>query len=182
METSKIVLENAYGYITKDEFYDLKKKLAQHNICLETVEVGPKASLDDIIILINGNIVELMLGGFMMPALYDSVKSSIKFIIYRIREKVKIYQVGRKVRDAIPCIELKTKNGEIKIPIPLNLPNEQFDRYMDEVHNAVQAIKPDLKKRYESFIIEQNSASLKVEVKTRLQYFQEQIARQEREQ
>jgi len=51
---------------------------------------------------------------------------------------------------------------------------------MDEVNHAVQTIKPDSKKQYESFVIEQNVDSLKIEVKTSTQYFQEQLNKQKK--
>lgn len=91
---------------------------------------------------------------------------------------VKILQSG-KVREAQPCFRFKTCNGEVIAPIPHNLPEEQFDKYMDKVYQAIQAIKPNPEEEHESFIIELSEDSFKIETKTMLQYAQQQWSNQE---
>lgn len=175
-----IVLENASIYLSGAEFMELDEQLSQYDIHLKAFENhGPKGSLHDINVFISENITELMIAGLLMPAIYDTIKSSMKIVIYKIRGKVKILQSG-KIREAIPCLELKTKNGQISAPIPLNLSEEQFERYMDEIKRAIESIQPNPQIKYESFVVEQNEKSLKVEAKTMLQYAQEQCQKQKK--
>ena len=179
MEYDVILLENGAKYLAETELNDLTNKLKKSNIELKTMRIdGPKNSLNDISIFIGGHITELIITGLLIPTAYDVLKSSLKFIVYKIKENVKIIQSG-KVREAQPCIQFKTCNGEIIAPIPQNLSESQFDKYMDGVWQAVHAIKPNPEKKYESFIIEQNEDSLHIEAKTMLQYAQEQYNKQE---
>lgn len=173
-----IVLENASVYLSDNEFIELDEQLSQYDINLKAFEShAPKATLHDINVFISENITELMIAGLLMPAIYDIIKSSMKIIIFKIRGKVKILQSG-KIREAVPCLQFKTKNGEISAPIPSNLSEEQFERYMDEIKRSIERIQPNPQAKYESFVIKQNEKSLKVEVKTMLQYAQEQCQKQ----
>ena len=173
-----IVLENASDYLLDNEFMELNERLSRYDIHLEAFEShGPKASLDDISIFISENITELMIAGLLMPTIYDIIKSSMKIIVFKIKGKVKILQSG-KIREAVPCIQFKTRNGEIRAPIPYNLTEEQFERYMDEVKRAIESIQSNQQIKYESFVIEQNAKSFKIEAKTMLQYAQEQYQKQ----
>lgn len=175
-----IVLENASVYLSDNEFMELYEQLSQYDIYLKSFEShAPKASLYDINVFISENITELMIAGLFMPTIYDIIKSSMKVVIFKIRGKVKILQSG-KIREAVPCFQFKTKNGEISAPIPSNLSEEQFERYMDEIKRAIESIQPNPQTKYQSFIIEQNEKSLKVEAKTMLQYAQEQCQKQKK--
>lgn len=179
MEYDAILLENGAKYLSETELNDLTNKLKKINIELKTMSNdSPKMSLNDISVFVGGHITELIITGLIIPTAYDVLKSSLKFIVYKIKENVKILQSG-KVREAQPCIQFKTCNGEVIAPMPQNLSESQFDKYMDGVWQAVNAIKPNPEKEYESFIIEQNKDSLKIEVKTMLQYAQEQYNKQE---
>lgn len=120
-----------------------------------------------------------MIAGLFMPAIYDIIKSSLKIIIFKIKGKVKIIQSG-KIREAVPCLRFKTKNGEFSAPIPSNLSEAQFERYMDEIKEAIQSIQPNPQTKYQSFVIERNEKTLKVEVKTMLQYANEKCQKQKK--
>lgn len=175
-----IVLENASVYLSDNEFVELYEQLSQYDIHLKSFESHtPKASLNDINVFISENITELIIAGLFMPTIYDIIKSSMKIIIFKIRGKVKILQAG-KIREAVPCLQFKTKNGEISAPIPSNLSEEQFERYMDEIKGAIQSIQPNPQTKYQSFVIERNEKSLKVEAKTMLQYANEKYQKQKK--
>lgn len=175
-----IVLENASVYLSDNEFMELYEQLSQYDIHLKSYESHvPKAALNDINVFISENITELMIAGLFMPTIYDIIKSSMKIIIFKIRGKVKILQAG-KIREAVPCLQFKTKNGEISAPIPSNLSEEQFERYMDEIKAAIQSIQPNPQTKYQSFVIEQNEKSLKVEAKTIFQYANEKHQKQKK--
>lgn len=175
-----IVLENASVYLSDNEFLELYEQLSQYDIHLKSFEShAPKASLNDINVFISENITELMIAGLFMPTIYDIIKSSMKIIIFKIRGKVKILQAG-KIREVVPCLQFKTKNGEISAPIPSNLSEEQFERYMDEIKGAIQSIQPNPQAKYQSFVIEQNEKSLKVEAITMLQYANEKCQKQKK--
>lgn len=174
-----IILENGMAYLSNDEFTALNVLLAQNSINLSYFQnPGPKASLNDINIFISQNITELMTAGILLPAVYDVIKAALKTIVYKIKGKVKILQSG-KVREAVPCLTFKTVNGEIKAPIPTDLTEDQFERYMDELERAIESIRPDPLVRYEIFIAEQNEKTRIIEVKTMLQYAHEQYQKQE---
>ncbi|NOW89762.1 hypothetical protein BCD91_001785 [Clostridium beijerinckii] len=176
-----IVLENASDYLSDNEFMELYEQLSQYDIHLKSFEShAPKAFLNDITVYISENITELMIAGLFMPTIYDIIKSSMKIIIFKIRGKVKIVQAG-KIREAVPCFNFKTKNGEIIAPIPSNLSEEQFERYMDEIKGAIQSIQPNQQTKYQSFVIEQSEKFLKVEVKTMFQYANEKCQKQKNE-
>lgn len=51
---------------------------------------------------------------------------------------------------------------------------------MDEIKRAIESIQPNPQIKYESFVVEQNEKSLKVEAKTMLQYAQEQCQKQKK--
>lgn len=174
-----ILLENSMQYFPDDEFESLQKHLLQNDIYLMSFEdsSGPKASLGDIGVFISEQATELIITGVIMPAVFDVIKASLKLIVYRIKERVKILQSG-KVREVVPYLTFRTRNGEIRAPIPPDLPQEQFERFMDEVKNAIESIKPNPEIKYESYIVERSENTLKVEAKTILQYCQEQINKQ----
>ncbi|MTI58580.1 MAG: hypothetical protein FH762_01100 [Firmicutes bacterium] len=175
-----IILENAKEYLSDVEYKELDEHLSQNDIGLKSFQShGPKASLNDINIFISENITQLLIAGILMPVIYDVIKKSLKIVIYKIRDKVKIIQSG-KIREAVPCLTFKTKNGEIKAPIPTDLSEEQFERYMDEIKSAMESIKINPKTRYESYVIEKSKNSLKVEAKTMLQYAHEQHQNQKK--
>lgn len=175
-----IGLENASIYLSDNELMELDKNLLQYDIHLIPFENhGAKASLNDINVFISENITELMIAGLLMPAIYDTIKSTMKIIIYKIKEKVRILKSGN-IREAVPCLRFKTKNGEISAPIPSNLSEDQFERYMDEIKIAIESIHTNPQIKYESFVVEQNEKSLKVEIKTMLQYTQEQCQMQKK--
>ncbi len=175
-----VLLENSMQYFSDEEFESLQKKLSQNNVYLMSFENRhPKGSLGDIGIFISKHATELIITGVIMPAVYEVIKASLKLIVYRIKERVKISQSG-KIREIVPCLIFITQYGEVRAPIPINLPKEQFERYMDEVKNAIESIKPNPRIKYEYYIIEQNENTLQVEVKTILQYGQEQIKKQKK--
>jgi hypothetical protein len=179
MQYDAIILENGPMYLTQTELNNLKRTLKESNITLQTFSNDtPKDALNDISVYICAHITELFIAGLLIPAAYDILKSSLKFIIFRIKEKVKIIQAG-KVREAQPCIQFQICNGEIIALIPKNLSENQFDKYMDELLQAVRSVKTDSRKKYVSFIIKQNEVTLEIEAKTMQQYAQEQYAKQE---
>ncbi|KTE90018.1 hypothetical protein AT727_08810 [Desulfitobacterium hafniense] len=175
-----ILLENGANYLTEDEFFELREKSKEQGMdLLATKNDGPKASFNDISIFISKNTTELIIAGLMMPVVYDTLKTVISFAIKKIKEKVKIVQSG-KIRAAKPCIKFQMLNCEIIAPIPLDLSDEQFSIYFDSINEAVKTIQCNPATRYEHFIIERKEGEFKVEIKTIIQYAQEQWKKQQK--
>jgi hypothetical protein len=169
-----IILENGANYLTEDEYFELRKKFKEQGMdLLATKSDGPKASFNDISIFISQNTTELIIAGLMMPVVYDTLKTVISFAIRKIKEKVKIVQSGQ-IRAAQPCIKFQMSNCDIIAPIPSDLTDEQFSIYFDFINEAIKTIQCNPATRYEHFIIERKKGEFKVEVKTMIEYAQEQ--------
>lgn len=181
MANSIIVLENGKEYLDNKEFVDLSDTLKEYDITLESYgKSGIMNSLYDICIYFNEHITELLITGVLIPTAYDAIKSSIKFIVFRIKSKVKIIQ-SDKVRSAQPSFRFKTSNGEVIAPIPHNLSEEQFDKYMDGVYQAIRALKPITDSKYERLIIEVDAETTYIETKSLHQYIQDQAMKKKRQ-
>ena len=177
-----IMLENPVLYFSDHEFKSLQKNLSENNIYLMPMEkrYGPMAYFGDIGVYISEHITELILTGLIMPFIYDILKEALKTIVYRIKEKVKTMQSGR-IHKSVPYIEFKTRNGEIRVIIPPDLPQENFEKFMDEVRNAIKSIKLNPEIKYENYIIERHENTLKVKVKTIFQDGQEKANKDRKE-
>ncbi len=176
----EIFLPEGINYLSQHELTNMQSELSRYGINLiATDDHTPKASLNDICIFISQNITELIVSGLMMPVAYDVFVKSIKFIIQKIKEKVKILQGGQ-VREAQPSIHFRTENSELIAPIPKDLTDEQFNEYFEAINEAIKTIHHNSEKRYEYFIIEQRKDELRVEVKTIIQYAQDKAEHQKR--
>lgn len=171
---SSVCLENGANYLADTELIEIRSRLKEQGIELHvTNNTYPKASLNDISIFISQNVTELIITGLIMPMAYDIIKNTIKFVVKKIKENVKIMQSGE-IREAEPSICYKTQNGEIIAPIPKGLTDYQFDVYLDLIRDGIQTIKYNPSEKYEYFIIEPRDTYENIEVKTILQYAQEQ--------
>ncbi|MBN7773553.1 hypothetical protein [Clostridium aminobutyricum] len=177
----EIYLPGGINYLSQDELTNIQSELNKYDITLiATDDHAPQASFNDICIFISQNTTELIVSGLMMPVAYDVLVKSIKFVIQKIKEKVKILQGGQ-VREAQPSIHFKTENSELIAPIPQNLTDEQFNKYFESINEAIKTIHHNSEKKYEYFIIEQQNDGLRVEVKTIIQYAQDKIEHQKKD-
>lgn len=143
---NEIVLEDASFFINTDETKEIAEQLNKAKIgftCVETRSLMHSSILQGINLVINENLTSLIISGLMMPLVYDALKTSIKLIFTH-------FSGSEKPPLILKC---KTKSGSIIAPIPTELSNAQFDKYMDTVTIAIQNLKIDDTK-HEQYVAE----------------------------
>jgi len=166
---SAIGVEN-FPFFMLDEFdekrNELENLLKEHQIELVFIEKrsGPIASVFQAIpILINEHLTELIIAGLLFPAAYDAIKFTILRLVKGIRQGFFLASSGKTV-DASAKLKMNVGNAEILAPIPSDLTDEQFAKYMDMLPKALAELKcnqiPNVE-RYECFIIEYDDEKLR---------------------
>lgn len=175
--SNTIYLESGLNYLSEDEFENLYNDLDKVGIILEATkesEAVIKHSLwSDVAIYINENLTALIISGVIVPATYDVIKASLKLIINSIKEKVKIVQNGE-VKNSQPYIRFKTEKGELFALIPEDISDYQYDKYMDNVKEAINALSIDESDNIiDNSIVLEASANMEIKPRKLTEYIKE---------
>ncbi len=178
---AEIVLENGIYFLSQEDRQSIEDELKKVSIgfCCIEMRSGPQASLfRGIVTFINENLTSLIIGSLLMPAAYDVIKIIFKKIVAGIKNGPVRMVSPNKI--SLPTLILKfvTKKGYIDAPIPDNLSDAQFDKYMDLLKIAIQSLTEDKISKGE-LVAEYEPESEKVFIKTVLEYGRGQFEKQQ---
>ena len=180
---SKIVLENGDRFLSLEERELIEIKLNNVEIEFACVEINKgiqNSFLNGVEVFINENLTLLIVGGLFMPALYDA----LKFVVKKIRKGLKkgSVRIVTPNRAYIPplILRFKTKKGELKAPIPNELTDVQFKKYMDSLISSMQSLTDD-KISKEELIVDYKTETEKIHILTRYEYIQKKSEEQHKE-
>ncbi len=147
-------------------------------ICIEKRSGIQNSIFQGISIFINENLTALIVGGFITPLAYDSIKYAVKAIAEKIiAKKVINFGIVGVRRSPELVLKLKTKNGNIFAPIPTNLSDKQFGQYMDTLQESLKVLQNDSSK-YQEYVAEYDAELVKVCLRTMSEYGLEQYRKQ----
>lgn len=180
----EIVVENGSRFLTSAERATIKNILFNEKIGFGCIELrsGPQASLfHGIAVFLNENLTSLLIGGLLMPSAYDVLKLAIKKIICSLKNGLVRILSGNKISLPILILKLSTGKGRIEAPIPQNLTDAQFDKYMDLLKSSIQSIsESELDDKH--LIAEYDSEQERVNIETILEYGRRQWEKQQKKQ
>ncbi|MDN3955819.1 hypothetical protein [Sporolactobacillus laevolacticus] len=154
-----LIIINGTFFFSKEEQKDIKEELGKAKIKLFLLEQrGIQNSIfSGIEIILNNSLLNLFIGGIIMPTLYEYLKKVIQITINKVQEG-KVRQVTLKGA-TIPNVILKipTKKGEIIASIDKNLSEKELDLYLEALVKAANSI--DNNENYNAIyrVIDKNS-------------------------
>lgn len=169
---AEIVLENGTHFLSIEDRQSIEYELNKVSIgfCCIELRSGPQASLfRGIAAFINENLTSLIVGSLLMPGAYDTMKFILKKIVDGIKNGPVRMVSSNKISFPTFALKFVTKNGYIEAPIPDNLSDVQFDKYLDLLKIAIQSLTEDKIGKGE-LIAEYEPESGKVLIKTVLEY------------
>lgn len=122
-----------------------------------------------IVIYFNHYLTNSIIEGIILPAAYDLLKNTI----LTIGSKISSSKIVSKKDEPVISLKMKLDDAELIAPIPNNLSDEQLQIYMNMLERAILKL-PKERNKYESFFAESNKELDKVEIKTMLEYINEQ--------
>jgi len=175
---SAIWVENFPFFMIDENRNELENLLKEHHIELIFIEKrsGAIASIFQAIpIFINEHLIELIIAGLLFPATYDAIKFTILRLVKGIRQGFFLASSGEKI-DSSAKLKMNVGSAEILAPIPSDLTDEQFAKYMDMLPKALAELKrnqiPKIE-MYECFIIEYRPDNEELRTITMKQYASE---------
>ena len=171
---SKVVVENGSKFLIPEDIELIESELNKVEIefaCVDMREGPQNVSLEGLWIFINENLTSLIITDLFMPALFET----LKFVIKKIRKVLEKSQfkavTPKKIYTPSLILRFKTEKGELKAPIPSNLTDAQFDKYMDLLEKSFKDISSDTVCKKEQ-IVDCDIESGKINILTTLEYYQ----------
>ncbi|HZK55217.1 MAG TPA: hypothetical protein VFC84_13605 [Desulfosporosinus sp.] len=180
---AELVLENGALFLSPEDRRSIEDILSKVDIGFGCIELrnGPKASLfHGIAVFINENLTSLFVGRLLMPGAYDAIKFAFKKIVDGIKNGSARIVSANKISMPECILKFVTKKGHLEVPIPNNLTDEQFEKYMDLLKVAIQTLNEDIINQGH-LIAEFEMKSEKVIIKTVLEYGRGQWEKQQTE-
>ena len=137
-----LVLVNGSFFFSPEERIDIENHLKDDDISFVFFEKRGFQNniLSGIEIVLNDPLINLLIGGLVMPVVYDNLKKVIQLTIKRIRNgKVRTITASN---SSVPNILLKipTKKGEIIASIDRELSEEETDAYLKALIKAADSV------------------------------------------
>lgn len=176
-----IFLDNGTPIISSEDKQSIEYVLSKVNIGFGCIELhsGPQASLfRGIAVFINENLTSLIVGSLLMPVAYDAIKLAFKKIVSSIKNGSVRIVTTNKIYMPTLILKFVTKKGLIEAPIPDDLSDVQFEKYIDLLNVAIQSLTDDIISQGE-LIAEFEPESGSIHIKTVLEYGREQCEEQQ---
>lgn len=178
---AEIVLENGTFFLSPEDRQSVEYVLSKVDIGFVCIELRsePQASFfQGIAVFINENLTSLIVGSFLMPGVYDAMKFAFKKIVNSIKNGPVRIVSTTKISMPKCILKFVTKKGHIEVPIPNNLSDEQFEKYMNLLKIAIESLTEDTISKGE-LIAEFEPELEKIHIKTVLEYGRGQLEKQQ---
>lgn len=144
---AEIILENGTHFLSPEEREYFKDVLSKENIgfsCVESRSDSEASLFSKIVISFNQKLTSLLIEGLILPGVYDTIKLIVCKIVSGIKSGIMKIFSSKSIAIPTPILKFSTPKGSIEAPIPENLPDTQFDKYMDMLVEAIQSLTEDI--------------------------------------
>lgn len=158
--SNRIVVVSGSGCFKPKERKELEEALEENNLSLIFLEHRSiqGSVFDGIEIILNNNLFNMIVGGLIMPAAYDTLKTSLTLIIKKIKHsEIKILRANKKPEPANVVIKIKTDAGEIIASINRVLSETEIEKYMQALIEAYKIADSPEGSTKQYYIIDTNS-------------------------
>ena len=173
-----IVLENAP--LKPSEQQKINEMINKYGIdvCFLEYRAIVNSVFDSIPVFLNPDITNLLISGFMMPAVYDAFKECLHYMVMKISSRKHL----KEKNESGVAFRLKINNADIYAPIPSGLSDTQFSTYMDMIKSSFMKVnkeQEETKADYQQLFLMYDSETEKVEIKTVQDYAKMQMEKKD---
>ncbi|MYL58644.1 hypothetical protein GLW20_14150 [Virgibacillus halodenitrificans] len=154
-----LIITNGTFLFSEEERKHLIEGLNKQKIKLFLLEQrGIQNSIfSGIEIILSNPLVNLLIGGILMPTIYDNLKNIIQITLNKVREG-KVWRVTSK-ESTIPNVTLKiqTKKGNIIASLDKEISDEELDLYIKALVQVANSVDDNDNYNFIYRVIEKNS-------------------------
>lgn len=139
LSVSGLVLSDGDMYLSKEEKESITKDFKKNEMDIFFLEnQGIKNSIfDGIEIMLNNNLFNMLVGGLLLPAAYDTLKNGLTFIIKKIsNSNIMLLRANEKPEPIKIVIKIQTNVGYIMASIDQELSSDEVEKYINGLIEA----------------------------------------------
>lgn len=160
LNSNGMILINGYMCFTLEDRKKLERSFEKNNMEIFFIDQrGINNSIfGGIEIILSNNLFSMLVGGLLMPAVYDVLKISLVDIKKKIKSSNVIFLRANKKPETINAvIKIKTDVGEIIASIDKELSPEEVEKYIEALIMAHKIATNTLDNKNKYFIVDKAS-------------------------
>ena len=169
-----VVVENAP--LKPSEQQEINEMINKYGIDVYFLEYRAivNSFFDSISVFLNPDITNLLISGFVTPAVYDALKECLHYMVMKISSRKHL----KEENESGVAFRLKIKNADIYAPIPSGLSDAQFSAYMDMIKSSFMIVNKEQEETnpdYQRLFLMYESGTEEVKIKTVQDYAKTQM-------